>query len=119
MSDQKEHQPGARAPTTANYEELNVFGSPTGAIVHVHEGDPLPAAPRSFTWRRKRKDFSLSSVSGARPTKKPRVGSGFLGEGVGDQSDWLAIIAIKAASVIVCGQKETPREFGDRRGVRL
>ena len=25
---------------------------PTGAVVRVPEGDPLPAAPRSFTWRR-------------------------------------------------------------------
>ena len=50
MSDEEEHQPGDRAPATAHYEELNVFGNPTGAIVHVREGDPLPPAPRSFTW---------------------------------------------------------------------
>jgi hypothetical protein len=52
MSDEGEHQPGDRAPATAHYEELNVFGSPTGAVVHVREGDRLPAAPRNFTWRR-------------------------------------------------------------------
>jgi hypothetical protein len=42
----------ARRPRARNadYEELNVFGSPTGAIVHVREGDRLPPAPRSFTW---------------------------------------------------------------------
>jgi len=42
---------GARAPVTAYYEELNVFGTPTGAVVRAREGDPLPAAPRSVTWR--------------------------------------------------------------------
>ena len=49
MSDEEDHQPGGRAPVTAHYEELNVFGSPTGTVVHVCEGDRLPAAPRSFT----------------------------------------------------------------------
>lgn len=52
MSNEEQHQPGDRAPATAHYEELNVFGTQTGAVVHVREGDPLPAAPRSFTWRR-------------------------------------------------------------------
>jgi hypothetical protein len=56
MSDDEEHQPGDRAPATANYEELNVFGSPTGAVVHVRKGDRLPGAPRSFTWRRIRRE---------------------------------------------------------------
>jgi hypothetical protein len=54
--DQKEHQPGDRAPATSHYEELNIFGSPTGTVVHVHEGDRLPGAPRSFTWRRMRQE---------------------------------------------------------------
>jgi hypothetical protein len=52
MPDVEEHQPGDRAPATAHYEELNVFGTPTGAVVHVRAGDRLPSAPRSFTWRR-------------------------------------------------------------------
>jgi hypothetical protein len=56
MSDDEKHQPGDRAPATAHYEELNVFGSPTGAVVHVREGDRLPGAPRSFTWRRIRQE---------------------------------------------------------------
>ena len=50
--DQEEHQLRRPAPATAHYEELNVFGSPTGAVVHVREGDRLPGAPRGFTWRR-------------------------------------------------------------------
>ena len=53
MSDERtEHRPGDAAPATGHYEELNVFGTPTGAVVHVREGDRLPGAPRSFTWRR-------------------------------------------------------------------
>ena len=35
MFDQKEHQPGDRAPATAHCEELNVFGSPTGSVADV------------------------------------------------------------------------------------
>jgi hypothetical protein len=56
MTDEAEHQPGDRAPATAHYEELNVFGSRTGKVVRVTEGDPLPGAPRSFTWRRIRRE---------------------------------------------------------------
>jgi len=47
-----EHPPGARVPATGHYEELNVFGSPTGRIAHAAEGEELPASPRGFTWRR-------------------------------------------------------------------
>jgi hypothetical protein len=36
---------------TGHYEELNVFGSPTGRIEHVREGERLPHARRSFSWR--------------------------------------------------------------------
>jgi hypothetical protein len=32
-------------------EELNVFGSSTGKVEHVREGERLPLAPRGFTWR--------------------------------------------------------------------
>jgi hypothetical protein len=52
MPSSEEHRPGDRAPTTDHYEELNVFGTHTGKVVHVKEGDPLPEAPRGFTWRR-------------------------------------------------------------------
>jgi hypothetical protein len=47
----KEHQPGRRAPVTGRYEELNVFGSPTGRVEHVREGERLPHGPRGFSWR--------------------------------------------------------------------
>ena len=56
MPDEEEHQPGDRAPATAHYEELNVFGSHTGKVVYVTEGDALPSAPRNFTWRRIRRE---------------------------------------------------------------
>jgi hypothetical protein len=51
MADRQEHQPGAHAPTTGHYEELNVFGTPTGKVEHVREGERLSSAPRGFTWR--------------------------------------------------------------------
>jgi hypothetical protein len=51
MEERQEHQPGAHAPSTGHYEELNVFGSRTGRVEHVREGKPLPHAPRGFTWR--------------------------------------------------------------------
>ena len=47
-----EHMPGELAPHSGDYEELNVFGSPTGWSVYVHKGHPLPKLPRGFTWRR-------------------------------------------------------------------
>jgi hypothetical protein len=47
----REHLPGEHAPATGHYEELNVFGSPTGVVHHAREGKRLPAAPHGFTWR--------------------------------------------------------------------
>jgi hypothetical protein len=41
-----EHLPLAPAPRTGHYEELNVFGTPTGKVVHVEEGRELRAASR-------------------------------------------------------------------------
>jgi hypothetical protein len=50
MSDnQNEHQPGDAAPATAHYEEADIFGNRTGAVVHVREGHDPPRAPRGFT----------------------------------------------------------------------
>jgi len=51
MAERQEHQPGSHAPATGHYEELNVFGSRTGKVEHVHEGEQLPSAPLGFTWR--------------------------------------------------------------------
>jgi hypothetical protein len=47
---------GDPAPETGEYELLNVFGSPTGKTKHLVEGEPLPRAPRSHTWRRIERD---------------------------------------------------------------
>jgi len=52
VSDRQHHQPEEPAPRTDHYEQLNVFGTPTGVVVHVSEGEKLPAAPRGFLWRR-------------------------------------------------------------------
>ena len=46
-----EHQPGEPAPSSGAYEELNVFGTPTGKIAVVAKDEKLPAAARGFTWR--------------------------------------------------------------------
>ena len=45
------HQPGEPAAEAGCYRELNVFGTPTDATICVKQGEPLPAAPRGFTWR--------------------------------------------------------------------
>jgi hypothetical protein len=47
----REHQPGAPAPRTGRYQELNVFGTPTGKVVDAEEDSRLPAASRGFSWR--------------------------------------------------------------------
>jgi len=46
-----EHSPYSRAPETGIFEEIDPFGSATGAFAFVLEGDFLPGAPRSFAWR--------------------------------------------------------------------
>jgi hypothetical protein len=43
MAERQEHQPGTEAPATGHYEELNVFGTPTGRLTHVQEGERPPA----------------------------------------------------------------------------
>ncbi|HTW71559.1 MAG TPA: hypothetical protein VME47_16850 [Acetobacteraceae bacterium] len=46
-----EYSSGDRVPNSGDYEELNVFGSWTGRIAQMTEGDRFPAGPRGFTWR--------------------------------------------------------------------
>ncbi len=43
--------PGVSAPASGPYEELNVFGTPTGNTIFVLAGEMLPTGPRGFTWR--------------------------------------------------------------------
>ena len=56
MDKRQEHEPGTLAPATGHYEELNVFGTPTGRVEHLPEGEWLPHGPRGFTWRRVEED---------------------------------------------------------------
>jgi hypothetical protein len=42
VSHTADHNPGDPAPETGRYEEYDVPGDPTGRIVHVNEGEPLP-----------------------------------------------------------------------------
>jgi hypothetical protein len=51
MSHQEGHQPGDQEPATGHCEELNIFGTPMGRVIHVPEGETLLHAPRGFTWR--------------------------------------------------------------------
>jgi hypothetical protein len=46
-----EYRAGDVVPHSGDYEELNVFGSWTGRVVQVTEGDRFPASARGFTWR--------------------------------------------------------------------
>jgi hypothetical protein len=62
MADRQEHQPGAHAPVAGQYEELNVFGTPTGKVAHVREGERLPRAPRGFSWRQIDEPEGLATV---------------------------------------------------------
>jgi hypothetical protein len=45
------HEPGDPVPVTGRYEELNLFGSPTGKVLQFSEGVSLPRLPRHQTWR--------------------------------------------------------------------
>jgi len=44
--------PGSPAPAPGTYEELNIFGVPTGRRVTVRDDEELPRSARGFRWRR-------------------------------------------------------------------
>jgi hypothetical protein len=46
-----EYRAGEPATSSGPYEELNVFGAPTGKAVIVLKGEAFPAVPRGFRWR--------------------------------------------------------------------
>jgi hypothetical protein len=46
----REYPPGIQAPVGGTFEQRSVLGSPTGVRVTVARGEPLPNAPRGFTW---------------------------------------------------------------------
>ncbi len=45
-----EYPPGTRVTLAGVYEQRNVMGTPTGLRITVERDEPLPAAPRGFTW---------------------------------------------------------------------
>ena len=47
----REYPPGMQAPVAGTFEQRSVLGSATGVRVTVARGEPLPRAPRGFTWR--------------------------------------------------------------------
>jgi hypothetical protein len=44
-------RPLSPAPRGGLFEEINLFGAPTGVMTRVNRGEALPGAPRGFTWR--------------------------------------------------------------------
>ncbi len=46
-----EFEPYTPAPHSGLFEEINVFGAPTGVATVRDAGEPLPGAPRGFRWR--------------------------------------------------------------------
>jgi hypothetical protein len=50
MANRPTHDAGQPAPTSATYEQLNVFGTPTGIRVRVRRGRSLPGAPIGHDW---------------------------------------------------------------------
>ena len=44
-------QAGNQPPSAASTSSSTFFGTPTETAVHVERDEPLPAAPRGFTWR--------------------------------------------------------------------
>jgi hypothetical protein len=50
LAQRSEHAPGETAPVAGTYEQLNIFGRPTGIRVSVAHGHPLPAAPVGHNW---------------------------------------------------------------------
>ena len=51
MSSPQDISPGSPAPAPGTYEEVDVFGKPTGRTVIVRAGDRLPHSARGFSWR--------------------------------------------------------------------
>jgi hypothetical protein len=50
LAQHPEHAPGEAAPVAGTYEQLNIFGRPTGIRVNVRHGHPLPSAPLGHNW---------------------------------------------------------------------
>jgi hypothetical protein len=46
----REHPGGTRAPVSATYETVNLFGRRTGHRIEARQGEILPTLPRGFVW---------------------------------------------------------------------
>jgi hypothetical protein len=51
MTGRLEHTPGEPAPAAGTYEQLNIFGQPSGIRVDVSHGHPFPSVPVGHSWR--------------------------------------------------------------------
>jgi hypothetical protein len=60
-----DHAPGDAAPTAGIYEQLNIFGRPTGIRASVGHGHLLPAAPVGHNWTLVDDDPSAERTGGA------------------------------------------------------
>jgi hypothetical protein len=69
-------EPGTAAPVTGLYQELNVFGTPTGRQTIAQEGEQLPHAPIMFSWRLK---SSADCDIALQTTQKPLEGTSLCG----------------------------------------
>lgn len=63
MAERLEHQPGSHAPVPGHSEELNIFGTQTGRVEHVREGERLPHGRAVSRGGRSRKAASTLSRS--------------------------------------------------------
>jgi hypothetical protein len=50
IAQRPDHAPGDAAPAAGIYEQLNIFGRPTGIRINVEHGHPLPSAPLVHSW---------------------------------------------------------------------
>jgi hypothetical protein len=50
MPRRPEHAPGEAAPATGTYEQLNIFGGPTGIRVTLTHNHPFAEAPIGHSW---------------------------------------------------------------------
>ena len=58
LAQRPEHAPGETAPAAGTYEQLNIFGRPTGIRVNVAHGHPLPSAPVGHNWTLAEEDMT-------------------------------------------------------------
>jgi hypothetical protein len=90
-----EYLPGDRVPRSGDYEELNVFGSWTGRVTQMTEGDHFPPTARGFTWRplseRSAADLRAQAAGYRRMAQTARTATALSGlQKIADRLDALA-----------------------------